>query len=45
MGVERVSAQNLRVALVDEEHNLLGVRGSVPGRKGGLVMVKERRKQ
>jgi large subunit ribosomal protein L3 len=45
MGATRVSSQNLRVALVDAERNLLGVRGSVPGHKGGLVMVKERRKQ
>jgi large subunit ribosomal protein L3 len=45
MGSVRVSSQNLRVDLVDHERNLLGVRGSVPGPKGGLVMVKERRKQ
>jgi len=45
MGSVRVSSQNLRVDLVDPERNLLGVRGSVPGPKGGLVMVKERRKQ
>ncbi len=45
MGSVRVSSQNLQVDLVDPEHNLLGVRGSVPGRNGGLVMVKEGRKQ
>ena len=45
MGSVRVSSQNLRVDLVDAERNLLGVRGSVPGPKGGLVMVKEGRKQ
>ncbi|MFQ5943952.1 MAG: 50S ribosomal protein L3 [Anaerolineales bacterium] len=45
MGSVRVSSQNLRVDLVDPERNLLGVRGSVPGPKGGLVMVRERRKQ
>ena len=45
MGSVRVSSQNLRVDLVDPERNLLGVRGSVPGPKGGLVMVKEGRKQ
>lgn len=45
MGSSRVSSQNLQVHLVDAEHNLLGVRGSVPGPKGGLVMVKEGRKQ
>jgi len=45
MGNQRVSAQNLKVVLVDVERNLIGVRGSVPGPKGGLVMIKEARKQ
>jgi large subunit ribosomal protein L3 len=45
MGNERVTAQNLKVALVDADRNLIGVRGSVPGSKGGLVMIKEARKQ
>ncbi|MFQ5921436.1 MAG: 50S ribosomal protein L3 [Anaerolineales bacterium] len=45
MGSVRVSSQNLRIDLVDPERNLLGVRGSVPGPKGGLVLVKEGRKQ
>ena len=44
MGGERISAQNLRVVLVDPERNLLAVSGSVPGSKGGLVMVKQARK-
>jgi large subunit ribosomal protein L3 len=44
MGGARVSAQDLRVELVDPERNLLAVRGSVPGTKGGLLMVKQARK-
>lgn len=44
MGSDRVTAQGLVVVLVDAERNLLGVRGSVPGARGGLVMVKEARK-
>ena len=44
MGGVRVSAQDLRVELVDAERNLLAVRGSVPGSRGGLVMVKQARK-
>ena len=44
MGGQRVSAQNLRVVLVDPERNLLAVSGSVPGSRGGLVMVKQARK-
>jgi large subunit ribosomal protein L3 len=45
MGFDRVTAQNLKVVLVDEERNLLGVRGSVPGPKGGVLVIKEIRKQ
>jgi large subunit ribosomal protein L3 len=44
MGDARVSSQNLRVELVDAERNLLAVRGSVPGAKGGVVMVQQARK-
>jgi large subunit ribosomal protein L3 len=45
MGNARVTAQYLQVALVDPQRNLLAVRGSVPGPKGGLVLVKQARKQ
>jgi large subunit ribosomal protein L3 len=45
MGNERVTSENLLVALVDPERNLLAVRGSVPGPRGGLVLVKPARKQ
>ncbi|OQY87237.1 MAG: 50S ribosomal protein L3 [Anaerolineae bacterium UTCFX2] len=45
MGSERVTTQNLKVVLVDPERNLLGVRGSVPGSRGGILMIKETRKQ
>ncbi len=45
MGNERVTVQNLKVALVDADRNLIGIRGAVPGSKGGVVMIKEARKQ
>jgi len=45
MGNHRVTSQNLRVVRVEAEHNLLAVRGSVPGPKGALVIVKEARKR
>jgi len=45
MGDDRVTAQSLKVELVDAERNLLGVRGAVPGPKGGLVLINEARKQ
>ncbi|RPJ46046.1 MAG: 50S ribosomal protein L3 [Chloroflexi bacterium] len=44
MGNDRVTAQSLKVVLVDTERNLIGVRGSVPGARGSLVMVQEARK-
>jgi large subunit ribosomal protein L3 len=44
MGNDRVTAQSLKVVLVDPERNLIGVRGSVPGARGSLVMVQEARK-
>jgi large subunit ribosomal protein L3 len=45
MGDERVTVQALKVVLVDNERNLLGVNGAVPGGKGGIVIIKEARKQ
>jgi large subunit ribosomal protein L3 len=41
MGDARVTVQNLTVAKVDVENNLLMVRGAIPGPTGGLVMVKK----
>lgn len=41
MGNRRVTTQNLKVALVDPERNLLAIKGSVPGPRGGLVLVTE----
>ena len=45
MGSERVTSQGLKVVLVDAERNLLGVNGAVPGPRGGLVLIKDARKQ
>ncbi len=45
LGHERVTAQGLKVVLVDAERNLLGVTGAVPGSKGGMVVIQEARKQ
>jgi len=45
MGDDRVTAQHLKVVLVDRERNLLGVRGAVPGARGGVLIIKESRKQ
>jgi large subunit ribosomal protein L3 len=44
MGNQRVSAQSLQVVLVDPQRNLLAVKGSVPGARNGLLLIKEARK-
>ena len=45
MGARRVTSQNVQVVIVDPERNLLAISGSVPGSRGGLVQVKQARKQ
>jgi len=45
MGNERVSSQNVEVVYIDLEKNLIGVNGSVPGPRGGVVVIKDARKQ
>jgi len=45
MGTDRVTVQALKIVMVDVERNLLGIKGAVPGGKGGLVLIKEARKQ
>lgn len=41
MGDERITTLNLEVAAVDAERNLIMVRGSIPGAKDGLVMIRD----
>ncbi|NLB90527.1 MAG: 50S ribosomal protein L3 [Clostridiales bacterium] len=40
MGAEKVTIENLEVVQVDTERNLLLVKGSVPGSKGGLLVIR-----
>lgn len=40
MGSERVTTKNLELVKVDQENNLLLVKGAVPGAKAGTVIVK-----
>ncbi len=39
MGHDRVTVKNLVVSYIDAEHNLIGLKGAVPGPNKGLVMV------
>ncbi|MDR1516533.1 MAG: 50S ribosomal protein L3 [Dysgonamonadaceae bacterium] len=41
MGNERVTVQNLQVVKVIPEHNLLLLKGSVPGCKGSIVLIEK----
>ena len=38
-GHETVTIQNLKVAKVDNENNLIAIKGAVPGPKGGIVVI------
>ena len=40
MGNEQVTVLNLDVIKVDEENNLIAVRGAIPGPKGGVVYLR-----
>ena len=44
MGVQRVTVRNLEVVQVDEEDNVLMVKGAVPGPNGGYVVVRRARR-
>jgi large subunit ribosomal protein L3 len=41
LGNDRVTVQNLRVERVDQENNLLYLRGAVPGPAGGYLVVEK----
>ena len=40
MGNERVTVQNLTIAKIDTERNLLFIRGGLPGPNGGYIVVR-----
>ena len=39
LGSERVTVQNLEVAKIDAENNLIAIKGAIPGPKKGIVVV------
>jgi large subunit ribosomal protein L3 len=41
MGNERVTTQNLEIVAIDEEDNLILVKGAVPGAKSGWVLISD----
>ena len=43
-GVERVTIQNLEIVKVDNDRNILLVKGCIPGPKGSILTIKESKK-
>ena len=41
LGAEQVTVQNLTVAKVDAENNLIAIRGAIPGPNGGIVVIRD----
>ena len=41
LGCERVTIQNLEIAKVDAENDLLAIKGAIPGPKGGIVVIRD----
>ncbi|MBQ2677066.1 MAG: 50S ribosomal protein L3 [Clostridia bacterium] len=39
LGAERVTVQNLAVVRVDNENNIIAIKGAIPGPKGGIIMI------
>ena len=39
LGAERVTVQNLKIAKIDSENNLIAIKGAVPGPNGGIVLI------
>lgn len=39
-GNDRVTVLNLTIAKIDPEHNLIAVKGAVPGSRGGIVFIR-----
>jgi large subunit ribosomal protein L3 len=41
MGQDRITTQNVKVVKTDVERGLIMVQGSVPGSKGGWIMIRD----
>ena len=41
LGAERVTVQNLTVAKIDAENNLIAVKSAIPGPNGGIVVIRD----
>ena len=39
MGDDRVTVKNLEIAKIDEENNLIYIKGAIPGARSGLIII------
>jgi large subunit ribosomal protein L3 len=39
MGTDKITVQNLKIVKVDSEHNLIAVKGAIPGPNNGIVYI------
>lgn len=45
LGYDNVTVQNLEILKVDKEHNLILVKGAVPGKKNNLLVLRQAKKK
>lgn len=41
MGAEKITVKNLTIAKIDQEHNLIALKGAVPGHRGSVLAIYE----
>ncbi len=41
LGAEQVTVQNLKIAKIDVENNLIAIKGAIPGANGGIVLIRD----
>lgn len=42
LGHEQITVRGLKIALIDSEHNVIGVTGSVPGPNKGIIILQQK---
>ncbi len=41
MGAKKVTKQNLKIIDIDESNNLISIKGSIPGKKNAIIIIKD----
>ena len=45
MGAKKVTKQNLKIINVDQDNKLISIKGSVPGKRNTVVLIKDANKK